>query len=164
MELVVAIDELFSIEARAREGGLDVQQRLALRQAEAGPGLEKIRTLALEARKTALPRSRLAEGCDYLLKRWNELTCFLQHGQLELSTNLAENAIRPIALGRKNWLHLGSEGAGPRVAAIISVIETCRRLQIRPRKYLGAILPGLADFPAKRVAELAPLAWVQVRH
>jgi len=162
--LVAAIDELFSIEARAREGGLDVQQRLALRQAEAGPGLEKIRTLALEARKTAQTRRCLAEGYNYLLKSWNELTCFLQHGQLELSTNLAENAIRPIALGRKNWLHLGSEGAGPRVAAIISVIETCRRLQIPPRNYLGAILPGLADFPAKRVAELAPLAWVQVRH
>ena len=164
LELVAAIDELFSIEARARENDWTLEQRLALRQAEAGPGLEKIRTLALEARKTALPRSRLAEGCDYLLKRWNELTCFLQHGQLELSTNLAENAIRPIALGRKNWLHLGSEGAGPRVAAIISVIETCRRLEIPPRNYLGAILPGLADFPAKRVVELAPLAWVQTRH
>jgi transposase len=164
LELVTAIDELFSIEARAREDGLDAPQRLALRQVEAGPWLEKIKSLTLEARKTALPRSRLAEGCDYLLKRWNELTCFLQHGQLELSTNLAENAIRPIALGRKNWIHLGCEGAGPRIAAIISVIETCRRLQIRPRDYLGAILPGLADFPAKRVAELAPLAWVQTRH
>ena len=97
---MAAIDELFSIEALAREGGFDAQQRLALRQAEAGPWLEKIKTLTLEARKTALPRSRLAKGCDYLLKRWNELTCFLQHGQLELSTNLAENAIRPIALGR----------------------------------------------------------------
>ena len=82
----------------------------------------------------------------------------------ELSTNLAENAIRPVALGRKNWIHLGCEGAGPRIAAIISVIETCRRIQIRPRDYLGAILPGLADFPAKRVAELAPLAWLQTRH
>ncbi len=64
---------------------------------------------------------------------------------------------------RQNWIHLGCEGAGPRIAAIISVIETCRRLQIRPRDYLGAILPGLADFPAKRVAELAPTAWVQTR-
>ena len=164
LELVAAIDELFSIEGRAREGGVDAQQRLVLRQAEAGPWLEKIKTLALEAKKTALPRSRLAEGCDYLLKRWNELTCFLQHGQLELSTNLAENAIRPIAIGRKNWIHLGSEEAGPRVAAIISVIETCRRLQIRPRDYLGAVLPGLANFPAKRVAELAPITWVKTRN
>jgi hypothetical protein len=55
--------------------------------------------------------------------------------QLELSTNLAENAIRPIARGRKNWIHLGCEGAGPRIAAIISLIETCRRLQTRPRDY-----------------------------
>lgn len=163
LELVATIDELFSIEARAQEGRFDARQRLALRQAEAGPWLEKIKALALEARKAALPRSRLAEGCDYLLKRWKQLTSFLQHGQLELSTNLAENAIRPIALGRKNWIHLGCQGAGPRIAAIISVIETCRRLQIRPRDYFDAILPGLADFPVNCVAELTPTVWVQTR-
>jgi transposase len=100
LELVATIDELFSIEARAREGGFEVEQRLVLRQAEAGPWLEKIKTLVLEARKAALPCSRLAEGCDYLLKRWKQLTRFLQHCSLEISTNLAENAIRPIALGR----------------------------------------------------------------
>jgi hypothetical protein len=60
----------------------------------------KDQALVLEARKAALPCSRLAEGCDYLLKRWKQLTRFLQHGSLEISTNLAENAIRPIALGR----------------------------------------------------------------
>jgi transposase len=108
---VAAIDELFSIEARAPEGGLDAQQRLALRPAEARPWLEKIKTLALEARKTALEGSRLAESCDYLLKRWNQLTCFLLHGELELSTNLAENAIRSIALGRKKLDSPGVRGS-----------------------------------------------------
>ena len=75
---------------------------------------------------------------------------------MELSNNLAENAMRPIALGRKNWIHLGSKEAGPRVAAIISIVETCRRLSLPVRDYLGSVLPGLADFPINRVAELRP--------
>jgi len=83
----------------------------------------------------------------------------LEYPELELSNNQAENAMRPIALGRKNWIHLGSKEAGPRVAAIISIVETCRRLGLRVRDYLGSVLPGLADFPFNRVAELTPRAW-----
>jgi hypothetical protein len=60
---------------------------------------------------------------------------------------------------RKNWLHVGSERAGPKVAAILSVIETCRRLSLSVRDYLSEILPGLADYPVKRVSELTPAAW-----
>jgi hypothetical protein len=69
-----------------------------------------------------------------------------------LSNNLAENAMRPVALGRRNWIHIGSEQAGPRVAAIISVVETCRRLKIPIRDYLGSILPILANFPINRIS------------
>jgi hypothetical protein len=61
--------------------------------------------------------------------------------------------------GRRNWIHIGSEQAGPRVAAILSVVETCRRLKIPVRDYLGSVLPGLGDFPAGRIAELTPTAW-----
>ena len=78
---------------------------------------------------------------------------FLEHPVLELSNNLAENAIRPVALGR-NWIHIGSEDAGPRVAAIVSIVETCRRLKIPIRDYLGSVLPGLGDFPINRITEL----------
>ena len=67
--------------------------------------------------------------------------------------------MRPIALGRKNWLHIGSEQAGPKVAAIASIVETCRRLDINLRKYLKDVLPKLGGWPAKRVAELTPTAW-----
>jgi hypothetical protein len=83
----------------------------------------------------------------------------LEYPEVELSTNLAENSMRPIALGRKNWIHVGSERAGPKVAAILSVVETCRRLKLPIRDYLGAVLPGLADFPIRRIAELTPAAW-----
>jgi transposase len=68
--------------------------------------------------------------------------------------------MRPLALGRRNWIHIGSEQAGPRVAAIISVVETCRRLKIPIRDYLGSILPGLANFPINRIGELTPAAWL----
>ena len=78
---------------------------------------------------------------------WQRLIRFLDYPVLELSNNLAENAIRPVALGRRNWIHIGSKEAGPRVAAIISVVETCRRLKIPLRNYLGSVLPGLGDFP-----------------
>ena len=78
---------------------------------------------------------------------------------MELSNNGAENAIRPVALGRKNWIHFGSQEAGPRMAAILSIVETCRRLKIPIRDYLASILPGLANFPINRVNELTPSVW-----
>ena len=67
--------------------------------------------------------------------------------------------MRPLALGRKNWLHLGSEQAGPKVAAIASVVETCRRLDIHLRAYLNDVLPKLGAWPINRIAELTPTAW-----
>jgi len=111
------------------------------------------------AGRQTLPKSALAKACNYTLTLWDRLTRFLDHPILELSTNAAENAIRPVALGRKNWIHSGSQGAGPRIAAILSIVETCRRLKIPIRNYLASILPGLADLPVRRVVELTPTAW-----
>ena len=71
--------------------------------------------------------------------------------------------MRPIALGRKNWLHIGAEGAGPKVAAIASVIETCKRHSINIREYLKDVLPRLGSGPAGRARELTPLAWKAAR-
>jgi transposase len=88
-----------------------------------------------------------------------KLTRFLEYPELELSTNLAENSMRPVALGRKNWLHIGSPQAGPKVAAILSVVESCRRLRISARDYLAAILPGLADLPIQRLPNITPVSW-----
>lgn len=83
---------------------------------------------------------------------------------MEIDNNWAENAIRPVALGRKNWLHIGSEEAGTRIAAIMSVIATCQRLKIPIRAYLEEVLPQIADWPQARIAELSPLAWVAARN
>jgi transposase len=157
--LVATIDELFAIDAQARERNLGVTERDQLRQQRARPILESIQSQIQAARSQTLPKSALAKACNYTLTFWNRLTCFLDHPTLELSTNAAENAIRPVALGRKNWIHFGSREAGPRIAAILSIVETCRRLQIPIRDYLASILPGLADLPVRRAAELTPTAW-----
>jgi transposase len=157
--LVATIDELFAIDAQAREQNLTVIERNQLRQRRGRPILESIKSQIQAARSQTLPKSALAKACNYTLTLWNRLTRFLDHPILELSTNAAENAIRPVALGRKNWIHFGSQEAGPRIAAILSIVETCRRLKIPIRDYLASILPGLADLPIKRVAELTPTAW-----
>ena len=157
--LVATIDELFAIDAQPRERNLMVTERDRLRQQRAGPILESIKSQIEAARSQTLPKSALAKACNYTLTLWNRLTRFLDHPILELSTNAAENAIRSVALVR-NWIHFGSQDAGPRIAAIISIVETCRRLKIPIRDYLAAILPGLADFPANRVHQLTPAAWV----
>jgi transposase len=83
-----------------------------------------------------------------------------EYPELELSTNLTENSMRPVALGRKNWMHIGSPQAGRNVAAILSVVESCLRLQVPVRDYFSTILPGLADLPIGCRMDLAPAAFV----
>jgi transposase len=157
--IVAVIDELFKIDQRAREQGLSREDRHALRLEKAQPLLEEIKSQVEAARSGALPKSVLAKACNYTLTLWTRLTRFLEYPELELSNNCAENAIRPVALGRKNWIHIGSEEAGPRVAAIASIVETCRRLGIPVRDYLGSVLPGLANWPNNRIGEHTPTAW-----
>jgi transposase len=160
LRLVAQMDELFDIDAQARKQSLSQEDRQLLRLEKSKPLLEEIKFQIQAARTSALPKSVLAKACNYTLTLWARLTRFLEHPELELSNNLAENAMRPVALGRRNWIHIGSEEAGPRVAAIVSVVETCRRLKIPVRDYLCSILPGLANFPINRIAELTPAAWL----
>jgi len=148
-----------AIDAQARHEGLSQIDRHVLRLEKTKPLLEQIKASIQAARIGALPKSALAKACDYTLTLWSRLSRFLEYPELELSNNLAENAMRPVALGRRNWIHVGSKEAGPRVAAIISIVETCRRLSLSVRDYLGSVLPGLADFPINRVTELTPSAW-----
>lgn len=158
------IAALYAIEQQAREAGLDAAARLALRQAQSAPILARLKELIIATRQGALPKHALGKACDYTLKLWARLAYFAEDGQVEIDNNWAENAIRPVALGRKNWLHIGSEEAGTRIAAIMSVIATCQRLKIPIRAYLEEVLPQIADWPQARIAELSPLAWVAARN
>jgi transposase len=157
--IVARIDELFVVDAEARRKALNVAARHTRRREKAKPLLDEIRSKIETAQSVALPSSTLCKACQYALTLWKKLTRFLDYPELELSTNLAENSMRPVALGRKNWMHIGSPLAGPKVAAIFSVVESCRRLKVPVRDYLAAVLPGLADLPIRCVPALTPAAW-----
>ena len=120
----------------------------------------KLRIRIEAALSAALPSSALNKACKYAHTLWKKLNRFLEYPELELSTNLAENSMPPVALGRKNWIHIGSPQAGPKVAAILSVVESCRRLQVPVRDYFSAILTGLADLPVRCLPDLTPAVWV----
>ena len=142
------MDELFAIDAQARQEGLSQSDRHVLRLEKSQPLLEQIKAGIQAARVGALPKSALAKACDYTLTLWTRLSRFLEYPELELSNNLAENAMRPIALGRKNWIHLGSKEAGPRVAAIISIVETCRRSAYQFATISALCFPVWPTFPS----------------
>jgi transposase len=159
--ILARIDALFAVDAEARQQAMTPEVRHALRQEKSRPLLDRIQQQVEAALPQVLPASALGKACRYTLSLWEKLTRFLQYPELELSNNLAENSMRPVAVGRKNWIHIGSPQAGPKIAAIISVTESCRRLRVPVRDYLSAILPGLADFPIQRLSELTPAAWSQ---
>ena len=112
-QLVARVDELFAVDAEARKAGMDLAARHALRQQRCPPILDTLRNELEAARKTALPASALGKAVNYALAQWPKLVRFLEHEQIELSNNFAENSMRPVAIGRKNWIHVGSEQAGP---------------------------------------------------
>lgn len=161
--IVARMDELFAVDAEARRKALGIAERHVRRQLKAKYILDDIRSKIEAAQSVALPSSALSKACHYALGLWKKLTRFLEYPELELSTNLAENSMRPVALGRKNWLHIGSPQAGPKVAVILSVVESCRRLHVPVRDYFSAILPGLADLPTRRLPDVTPAAWL-VKH
>jgi len=162
-EMLALFGQLYGIEKEARQGGLDAAQRLALRQQKSVPRMATLKERLVAIRQQTVPGGALAKACDYTLGQWSRLEEFLKDGRLEIDNNWCEGAMRPVVLGRKNWLHIGSEQAGPKIAAIASIVETCRRLDINLRQYLGDILPKLGDWPINRVAELTPTAWKAAR-
>ena len=157
--IVAQMDELFAVDAEARRKALTTAARHIRRQETATPLLGDIRSKIEAAQSVALPSSALSKACQYALTLWRKLTRFLEYPELELSNNLAENSMRPVALGRKNWIHIGSPQAGPKVAAILSVVESCRRLKLPVRDYLAEVLPGLADLPIRCLPDLTPAVW-----
>jgi hypothetical protein len=162
-KMVLRMDALFTVERGAVELGLTGVEKLAFRRQHGQSWLNEMHEAALWLGPRTLPKSKLGEGLQYLLKQWERLERCFQDPEVELSNNIAENSMRPWALGRKNWLQVGSVSAGPKVAAIASVIESCRRLNIPVREYLLDVLPGLAYRTISQVANLTPSRWAAKR-
>jgi transposase len=158
-EILERFAELYALEKEAREAGLAAEARLALRQAKSVPVMAALKTRLVEIRAQIAPGSKLSQACDYALGQWSRLEQYLSDGRIEIDNNWCEGGMRPWAVGRKNWLHIGSPEAGPKIAAIASIVETCRRLDINLREYLLDVLPKLGEWPISQVGELTPTAW-----
>lgn len=153
-EALRRIGALYDIEARIRGAPPDVRCRV--RHAQARPQLAALGPW-LEAERARLPgKSATAQAIRYALSRWPALTRYLDDGTIEIDNNAAERAIRPLALGRKNWLFAGSDRGGERAAAILSLIETAKLNDLDPEAYLRDVLARIADHPINRIDALLP--------
>ena len=163
MQMVMRMDALFLVDRDARQKQMTVEERLASRRQHAEVWAEEIRQECVKLSTTVLPKSALGKAVGYTLNMWPKLRRCFDYAEVELSNNLAENSMRPVALGRKNWLHVGSAKAGPKVAAILSMVESCRRLRVSVREYLLDVLPGLDGRKLSEIAQLTPANWSAAR-
>lgn len=157
-EALAVVEKIAAI-YHVEHGVVEPSARLALRQGQSVALMAELKNLIQAAQTKALPKSALGRACAYALGQWERLEVFLRDGRVELDNNWCENGIRPVTLGRKNWMLIGSEAAGPKIAAILSAVETCRRLKLDPRAYLREVLPALAQWPLPPVEQYTPLAW-----
>lgn len=149
------IATLYKIEQEAKDH--TPEQRLALRQAQAQTQLEDLRSWLINTRLTIAEGSATAKAMDYTLKRWDALARYANTGHLPIDNNPIENAIRPIAIGKKNWLFAGSERAGKRAATIQSLFATAKANHLDPHAWLKDTLEKLPTWPNSRIDELLPL-------
>ena len=138
----------------------DIEARLQLRQEQALPKLQDLQAWLLQQRQTAAPGGAWARALDYALKRWTAVMRYAERGDLPIDNNPADNAIRPIALGRKNWLFAGSERAGGRAAAIQTLLATAKLNGLDPLAWLTDTLEKLPAWPNSRIDELLPLRFI----
>jgi transposase len=150
------IGRLYAAEREARDEGWDDARLMAARSGRSRPLLESFGAwLEGEARKV-LPKSPVGEAIAYAQSNWTALLRYLESPYLSIDNNATENAIRPIAVGRKNWLHLGSDRGGRTAATLLSLVQTCKNLGNEPFSYLRDVLDRVSTHPASRVDDLLP--------
>lgn len=158
------IQKLYHIEREAKASGLTPEMKVEIRKREAAPILQVLKQTIVEASSKVLPASLLAKAAQYALGHWSELTKYVDVGEAEIDNNSAENAIRSVAIGRKNWLFLGHpEGGGLRAEVFYSLIGTCNRLGANPFEYLKDVINRVSTHPASRIQELLPRFWLAER-
>jgi transposase len=155
--------KLYEIEGEAREQRLDAEGRQRLRQQRSKPIAESLREWLTRQRGQVPDGSATAKAIDYSLGRWAALIRYLEDGDLPIDNNHIENRIRPVALGRSNWLFAGSLRAGQRAATIMSLIQSAKLNGHDPHRYLKDVLERLPTQPASRILELLPHRWTERR-
>jgi transposase len=154
---VALIARLYEVEREARE--LEPTQRLLLRQSRAKPIADALHAWLLEKRQTLAKADITAKAIDYSLSNWRALTHYLDDGDVPIDNNAAENAIRPLAIGRKNWLFVGSQQAGERAAVMLSLIESAKLNGHDPWAYLKDVFERLPTLKNRDLESLLPHNW-----
>ena len=157
--VLTEIQKLYAIERFARKMGLPPKERKEIRIEHALPILNGLGKWMAENVTSYLPKSPMGEALQYTIPRWDNLLAYLYDGHLEIDNNLVENAIRPNALGRKNYLFAGSHKAAQRAAMFYSFFGTCKRNNINPFEWLRDVLGRIPGHKANKLDELLPQNW-----
>jgi hypothetical protein len=159
------IQHLYAVESQLRHQRAGPALREALRSHQSRPILERLHRLliALKTKHRFLPQSLAGKAIDYALGQWAAFQVYLGDGRIEIDNNLVENAIRPTAVGKKNWLFFGHAEAGERSAIIYTIIESCRRRGIDPCAYLRDVLARLPYATNWQIKDLTPEAWAKAQ-
>jgi transposase len=163
--LLRQIQNLYRIEANLREHCAAPKLRQAVRASQSRLIVERFQRALVRLKRSGryLPQSLLGQAIDYALGQWLALEVFLKNGSVEIDNNLVENAIRPTALGKKNWLFIGDADAGQRSAIIYTIIENCRCRKLDPFAYLRDVLTRLPNMTNWQIPEVTPQAWGKTR-
>jgi transposase len=163
--IVRQIQHLYRVEAGLREHKAGPQLRAAVRAHHSQPIVARLERVLIQLKTSGrhLPQSLLGTAVDYALGQWRPLEVYLADGRVEIDNNLVENAIRPTALGKKNWLFIGQAEAGERGAIIYTVIESCRRRGLDPYTYLREVLTRLPRMTNRQIPEVTPAAWAKTQ-
>lgn len=157
--MLTAIQKLYQVEREARVAGLSFADRYQLRQERAAPILAEIKEWLHQNGVKVLPASLIGKAINYTVGLWPRLERYVTDGRFEIDNNLIENAIRPIALGRKNYLFAGSHEAAKNAALIYSVMATAKHHDVNPVEYLEYVFQNILDYPFHKLADLLPQNW-----
>jgi transposase len=150
------IQKLYELERQAKANELPIDELYQLRQNEAVPVLDKLKAWMLENYKAVLPQSAIGQALHYSLQRWDRLCLYTTNAKLQIDNNLIENAIRPVAIGRKNYLFAGSHNGARRAAMLYSFLGTCKINDVNPFEWLQHVLNLIPNHPVNKLQELLP--------
>jgi transposase len=168
-EVIFHIARLYRIEAALKNHRVEldlsdeefIALRMTIRQRFSRRSMNRIKKLVLEheADPKVLSSSLLGKAIIYAMNQWPTLEVFLEHGEVEIDNNLAERTIRPVAVGRKNWMSLGNEQGGKTAATLYSLIESCKAIDVNPRAYLEDVIIKASSTSEDQMHTLTPWAW-----
>jgi len=161
---LLMIQQLYAIERQAKQDNLSVEQRKELRLQESLPIINEMGKWMFEEIKNTLPKSQIGKAMAYAYARWDALSTYLYNGNLLIDNNQIENAIRPVALGRKNYLFAGSHEAAKRSAMIYSFFAICKKHEVNPFDWLKHTLINIDSINHKNIKELYPYNFKKSAH